>query len=241
MAEVALWQYRWTNPANEPHHPPSMLEWKNVEHPRWQPLESKLQELRSYTFDGKPCYEVRALGVITDGVEIPPAPLEITPEMMNEAAKRVGFDPVPGRLTRLAGVLNAMLAHGVPGTFDGRNGNGYQPLPKPGPVAPPPRDPNGVAVPADPQAILARIAELDAEKARLWSDYMLIEEAKEDAAMSPHGDGVNYTRAEGGEDGASRLRFDVLQEIAHTFGLDYNAVCRCANAYLAGVGEVPRG
>lgn len=32
-----------------------------------------------------------------------------------------------------------------------------------------------------------------------------------------------------------RLRFDVLQEIAQTFGLDYNAVCRCANAYLAGV------
>lgn len=48
------------------------------------------------------------------------------------------------------------------------------------------------------------------------------------------------TRAEGGEDGASRLRFDVLQEIAQTFGLDYNAVCRCANAYLAGV-ETGRG
>lgn len=32
------------------------------------------------------------------------------------------------------------------------------------------------------------------------------------------------------------LRFDVLQEIAQTFGLDYNAVCRCANAYLDGVG-----
>lgn len=47
------------------------------------------------------------------GVAVPLAPREITPEMMTEAAKRVGFDPVPGRLTRLAGVLNAMLADGV--------------------------------------------------------------------------------------------------------------------------------
>jgi hypothetical protein len=69
MAEVVLWQYRWLNPNNEPHHPPEMLAWKEVEHPHWQPLESKLQELRDYRYRGMRCYEVRALGVIdADGV-----------------------------------------------------------------------------------------------------------------------------------------------------------------------------
>jgi hypothetical protein len=37
-------------------------------------------------------------------------PAEITVEMMEKAARTVGFDPIPGRLIRLAGVLNAMLA-----------------------------------------------------------------------------------------------------------------------------------
>ncbi len=66
MAEVALWQYRWTNPGDYPNTTPDMLAWKPVEHPHWQPLESKLQELRNYRANGKPCYEVRALGVIPD-------------------------------------------------------------------------------------------------------------------------------------------------------------------------------
>lgn len=32
---------------------------------------------------------------------------------------------------------------------------------------------------------------------------------------------------------APSIRYDVLQEIATEFGLNYNAVCRCANTYLA--------
>lgn len=36
--------------------------------------------------------------------------------------------------------------------------------------------------------------------------------------------------------GAAAVRYDVLQEIATTFGLDYNAVCRTANTYLGGKG-----
>jgi hypothetical protein len=64
MAEVVMWQYRWLNPGDMPDQQESMLEWKPVEHPRWQPLEAKLQELRDYRYGGKPCYEVRALGVI---------------------------------------------------------------------------------------------------------------------------------------------------------------------------------
>ena len=59
---------------------------------------------------------------LTHGVGATPAPREITPEMMTEAAKRVGFDPVPGKLTRLAGVLNAMLSAGVK-TCGGNDGN----------------------------------------------------------------------------------------------------------------------
>lgn len=69
MAEVALWQYRWLNPAGD-NVPPSMLEWKEVQpwNPRMQTVEQRVQELRAFRYDGKPTYEVRALGVIPDGV-----------------------------------------------------------------------------------------------------------------------------------------------------------------------------
>jgi hypothetical protein len=70
MADVALWQYRWTNPGDYPNTAPDMLAWKPVEHPHWQPLEAKLQELRDYRFDGKPCYEVRPL-YAAHGVALP--------------------------------------------------------------------------------------------------------------------------------------------------------------------------
>ena len=40
--------------------------------------------------------------------------------------------------------VNWRLADGVSGQFDGRSGNGYQPLPHLGRAKPPPRDPNGV-------------------------------------------------------------------------------------------------
>jgi hypothetical protein len=69
MAEVVLWQYRWLNPANDPNAPLSMLEWKEVT--PWthaQSMEQRIQELRDFRYDGKPAYEVRALGVIPAGV-----------------------------------------------------------------------------------------------------------------------------------------------------------------------------
>lgn len=68
VAEIVIWQYRWLNPGNYPDQPPEMLAWMPVEHPHWQPLASKLQELRDYRFDGKPCYEVRKFVAVADGV-----------------------------------------------------------------------------------------------------------------------------------------------------------------------------
>jgi hypothetical protein len=62
--------------------------------------------------EDSPTYE--AMRTRLAGVPAEPPVALITPEMMTEAAQKVGFDPVPGRLTRLAGVLNAMLAAPAP-------------------------------------------------------------------------------------------------------------------------------
>lgn len=60
--EPIVWQFRWTNPNNEPHQPPEMTAWEVVEPKyRLQSVEQRLNELRSATYNGKACYEVRAL------------------------------------------------------------------------------------------------------------------------------------------------------------------------------------
>jgi len=59
---VALWQFRWTNPAGDANPPADMLKWKEVD--PWmatQTLEQRIEELRSFQYKGKPAYEVRAL------------------------------------------------------------------------------------------------------------------------------------------------------------------------------------
>ena len=93
VAEVALWQYRWTNPANEPNHSPSMSAWEEVK-PRnaIQTMEQRLNELRSYRYDGKPCYEVRALGVIPAGVHVAPAAVT-APQRMAEWESKAPMHP----------------------------------------------------------------------------------------------------------------------------------------------------
>lgn len=59
-AEPVRWEYRWTNPSNDPGRT-SDTEWKDVA-PRWnQTIEQACHELEGYHHDGKPCYEVRAL------------------------------------------------------------------------------------------------------------------------------------------------------------------------------------
>ena len=62
-AEPIGWQYRWTNPGDNPDPYPDDLEWKPAVpfNPHMQTIEQRLAELRGFTFDGKPCYEVRAI------------------------------------------------------------------------------------------------------------------------------------------------------------------------------------
>lgn len=60
---VALWQYRWTNPAGYEDEPAEALEWKElVPRPYTnQTLEDRIAELRGYEHNGKAIYEVRPL------------------------------------------------------------------------------------------------------------------------------------------------------------------------------------
>jgi hypothetical protein len=56
--EPVAWQYRWLNPADMPDQKP---EWLPIE-PYWnQTVQEKIAELEAYRYNGKPCYEVRAL------------------------------------------------------------------------------------------------------------------------------------------------------------------------------------
>jgi hypothetical protein len=75
--EVVLWQYRWTNPGNDPHRSKEAMKWKPVDHPHWQPIEKRLEELHVANFNGTPCYEVRALVVATTPAPAPTQALEV--------------------------------------------------------------------------------------------------------------------------------------------------------------------
>lgn len=61
--EPVLWQYRWTNPGGYPNITPEELEWQEVKpwNHRIQTIEQRVEELRAFTYNGKPAYEVRAL------------------------------------------------------------------------------------------------------------------------------------------------------------------------------------
>ena len=59
-AEPVAWQFRWTNPGNQPDQNP---EWEPIV-PNWnQTMQEKITELEHYRYSGKPCYEVRVLVV----------------------------------------------------------------------------------------------------------------------------------------------------------------------------------
>jgi hypothetical protein len=60
-AEPVAWEFRWTNPGNQTLQPDEMLEWKPIEHPNWQTLQEKIDDLEAYRYGGKPCYEMRKL------------------------------------------------------------------------------------------------------------------------------------------------------------------------------------
>lgn len=57
--ECAGWQFRWTNPGNEPRVDPSDIEWRQVKTRHCDTIEEEVKLLASYTYNGKPTYEVR--------------------------------------------------------------------------------------------------------------------------------------------------------------------------------------
>ena len=61
LPEPVWFQYRWTNPDNNPRTQPSETEWKPVELKHCQTIPEEAALLGRYQYDGKPCYEVRAL------------------------------------------------------------------------------------------------------------------------------------------------------------------------------------
>jgi hypothetical protein len=58
--EPAMWQQRWTNPGVNPNVSPEEVDWKPLEL-KFRTEADTLRDLVAYTFDGRPCYEVRAL------------------------------------------------------------------------------------------------------------------------------------------------------------------------------------
>lgn len=55
------WQYRWTNPGDNPNASEDELAWKPIEPKLGQTHEQRLAGLKAYRYGGKPCYEVRPL------------------------------------------------------------------------------------------------------------------------------------------------------------------------------------
>lgn len=108
---VALWQFRWTNPGDYPNQSEDALAWKDViPESRLQTMESRLNELRGYQFDGKPCYEVRSLYAGS-----PPTAREpLSQKWINTLANQNGWDGVDGApawMTEL--VRDVESAHGI--------------------------------------------------------------------------------------------------------------------------------
>jgi len=58
--EPAMWQQRWTNPGVNPNVWPEEVDWKPLDL-KGRTEADTLRDLVAYTFDGRPCYEVRAL------------------------------------------------------------------------------------------------------------------------------------------------------------------------------------
>jgi hypothetical protein len=76
QAEPVLWQQRWTNPGVNPNVSPEEVDWKPLELKGRTEAET-LRDLVAYTYDGRPCYEVRAL------YTHPAAPAPLTDEQID--------------------------------------------------------------------------------------------------------------------------------------------------------------
>ena len=64
VVEPVAWQFRWTNPGANINAHPDELAWKALEPRGSETMAERMAEIAHYTYDGKPCYEVRALGVL---------------------------------------------------------------------------------------------------------------------------------------------------------------------------------
>jgi len=64
QGEPVAWQFRWTNPGDNINAHPDELAWKALEPRGSETMAERMAEIAHYTYDGKPCYEVRALGVL---------------------------------------------------------------------------------------------------------------------------------------------------------------------------------
>jgi len=73
--EPVMWQQRWTNPGVNPNVSPEEVDWKPLDL-KGRTEADTLRELVAYTFDGRPCYEVRAL------YTHPAAPVPAVPEKL---------------------------------------------------------------------------------------------------------------------------------------------------------------
>ncbi len=82
VGEPVAWQFRWTNPGDNINAHPDELAWKALEPRGSETMAERMAEIAHYTYDGKPCYEVRALGVLAA------APTEAKPAQDAVDAKR---------------------------------------------------------------------------------------------------------------------------------------------------------
>jgi hypothetical protein len=100
QAEPVAWQQRWTNPGVNPNVSPEEVDWKPLELKGRTEAET-LRDLVAYTFDGRPCYEVRALYTHpAASVPVPPGwmPIETAPKDGRTLFVVQGFN-VKGRTT----------------------------------------------------------------------------------------------------------------------------------------------
>lgn len=98
-AEPVAWQYRWTNPGQNPNVSQEETAWKEVDAyaRKGRSLEATISDLRAHRFNGRFCYEVRAL--YTHPQSAPPNKLWLWKNFVDGRPEYWAFDnPFPGHL-----------------------------------------------------------------------------------------------------------------------------------------------
>jgi hypothetical protein len=86
QSEPVAYQYRWTNPGNNPHAHPSETEWKLDELKHCKTIPEEAAQLARYRYDGKPIYEVREL------YTHPPRREPLSDEQIGQLLFKYGYD-----------------------------------------------------------------------------------------------------------------------------------------------------